>query len=307
MKPHPSSTSSSTSRRDEARLAWTLALPALGVIGLVALFPILWTLWESVHLHDLRMPWLGRPFVGAANYVEAFSDGRLWSALAHTVMFVAVTVSLELAFGLVLALALERGFRGRELVRTAILLPWAIPTAVVALIWRFIFESPSGLASELMARIGVVPPTWFADAAAAWIPLVLADVWKTTPFVALLLLAGLLNIDRSVYEAADVDGASPGRQLVEITLPLLRPALLVALLFRVLDAFRVFDLVYVMTGGGPGTASEPIALYAFSTLLQHLRFGYGSALSIIIFGVAFAFALVSIRVFGATVDQDRAE
>ena len=152
----------------------------------------------------------------------------------------------------------------------------------------------------------MTPPTWFADAFAAWIPLVLADVWKTTPFVALLLLAGLQNIDRSVYEAAEVDGAGPWRQFVEITLPLLRPALLVALLFRTLDAFRVFDVVYVMTGGGPGTATEPIALYAFSTLLQHLRFGLGSALSVIIFVVAFVFALASIRVFGANALQDRA-
>jgi multiple sugar transport system permease protein len=291
--------------KDEARLAWALALPALGIIGLVALFPILWTMWESVHLHDLRMPWLGRPFIGAANYVEALEDARLWSALAHTVVFVAVTVSLELLAGLMLALALARRFRGRELVRTAILLPWAIPTAVVALIWRFMFESPAGLASELFVRFGAAPPTWFADAVAAWIPLVLADVWKTTPFVALLLLAGVQNIDKSLYEAAEIDGAGPWRQFVEITLPLLKPALLVTLLFRALDAFRVFDVIYVMTGGGPGTATEPIALYAFSTLLQHLRFGYGSALSVLIFLVAFGFALASIRLFGATAIEDR--
>jgi multiple sugar transport system permease protein len=296
--------SASSWRRDEARLAWVLALPALGIIALVALFPILWTIWESLHLHDLQMPWLGRPFVGAANYVEALSDERLWRALAHTASFVAMSVSLELAVGLVLAVALEKGFRARELVRTAILLPWAIPTAVVALVWRFMFESPAGLATALLTQLGVTPPTWFADAVAAWIPLVLADVWKTTPFVALLLLAGLQNIDRSVYEAAEVDGAGPWRQFVEITLPLLRPALLVALLFRTLDAFRVFDVVYVMTGGGPGTATEPIALYAFSTLLQHLRFGLGSALSVIIFAVAFVFALVSIRSFGASALQD---
>ena len=144
------------------------------------------------------MPWLGRPFVGAANYVEALADPRFWSALAHTAVFVAVTVTLELAAGLVLALALDRVFRARELVRTAVLLPWAIPTVVAALVWRFMFESPAGLASAMVARLGVAPPTWFADAVAAWIPLVLADVWKTTPFVALLLLAGLQNIDRSV-------------------------------------------------------------------------------------------------------------
>lgn len=292
-------------RRGEARLGWALALPALGVIGLVALFPILWTIWESLHLHDLHMPWLGRRFVGAANYVEALADPRFWSALAHTAVFVAVTVTLELGAGLVLALALDRVSRARELVRTAILLPWAIPTVVAALVWRFIFESPAGLANAVLAQLGAAPPTWFADPVAAWVPLVLADVWKATPFVALLLLAGLQNIDRSLYEAAEVDGAGPWRQFIEVTLPLLRPALLVAFLFRALDAFRVFDVVYVMTGGGPGTATEPIALYTFSTLLQNLRFGFGSALSVIIFVVAFLFALASIRVLGGSAFQDR--
>jgi multiple sugar transport system permease protein len=306
MKDPRQSPAPASSRQGETRLAWALALPALGVIGLVAFFPIIWTFWESLHLHDLRMPWLGRPFVGAANYIEALGDPRFWSAAAHTAVFVAATVTLELAAGLLLALALHRVFRARGLVRTAVLLPWAIPTVVAALVWRFMFESPAGLASATLARLGVAPPTWFADAVAAWIPLILADVWKTTPFVALLLLAGLQNIDRSVYEAAEVDGAGPLRQFIEVTLPLIRPALMVALLFRTLDAFRVFDVVYVMTGGGPGTATEPIALYTFKTLFQNLRFGFGSALSVIIFVVAFVFALASIRLFGGDAFRDRA-
>ena len=284
--------------RDEARLGLALALPALSTIALVAVFPILWTFWESLHLHDLRMPWLGRPFVGAANYAEAFADPRFRSALVHTGVFATAAVTLELGAGLLVALALERVSRGRGMVRTAVLLPWAIPTVVAALIWRFMFESPAGLASAALARLGATPPTWFADRLAAWVPLVLTDVWKTTPFVALLLLAGLQNIDKALYEAADVDGAGRWRQFTEITLPLLRPPLLVAFLFRAPDAFRVFDVVYVMTGGGPGTATEPVALYTFTTLLQNLRFGYGSALSVIVFVVAFLFALAVIRVLG---------
>jgi ABC-type sugar transport system permease subunit len=292
-------------RQSEARLGWALAAPALGVIGLVAVFPILWTFWESLHLHDLRMPWLGRPFVGAANYVEAMTDQRFWSALAHTAGFVGATVTLEMSAGLLLALTLDGVTRARALVRTAVLLPWAIPTVVAALTWRFIFESPAGLASVVSMRVGLTPPTWFADALAAWIPLVLADAWKTTPFVALLLLAGLQNIDRSLYEAAEMDGAGPCRQFVEVTLPQLRPALLVSVLFRTLDAFRVFDVVYVMTGGGPGSATEPLAVYTFAVTLQNLRFGFGSALSMIIFAVAFFFALASIRLFGGSVFQDR--
>jgi ABC-type sugar transport system permease subunit len=285
-------------RDDEARLGWALALPALVVIGVVALFPILWTCWESLHLHDLRMPWLGRPFVWAANYQEALQDPRFWGALGHTLFFTGASVGLELTGGLALAMALERVSRGRGFVRTAVLLPWAVPTVVAALVWRFMFESPAGLASQAITTLGATPPTWLADARAAWVPVVLADVWKTTPFVALLLLAGLQSIDRLLYEAAEMDGAGSWRQFTDITLPLIRPTLLVAFLFRALDAFRVFDVVYVMTGGGPGSATEPIAVYAFATLLQNLRFGFGSALSVIIAVIAFAFALISIRLFG---------
>jgi ABC-type sugar transport system permease subunit len=289
----------------DARLAWTLTLPALAIIAAFGFLPIAWTFWESLHLHDLRMPWRGRPFVGAANYLEIAAAPRFWSALGHTGIFVAATLVIELAAGLVLAMALDRVTRARGLVRTAVLLPWAVPTVVVALIWRFMFESPGGLASTLAGGFRFAPETWFADPIAAWIPLVLADAWKTTPFVAILLLAGLQQIDRSLYEAAEVDGAGGWRQFRHITLPLVTPALLVAALFRSLDAFRVFDLVYVMTGGGPGTATEPIALYTFATLLQNLQFGLGAALSMIVFAMAFIVALAAIRVFGGSAFLER--
>jgi ABC-type sugar transport system permease subunit len=292
-------------QRHETRLAWLLVLPAFATIGLVVLFPILWTVSESLHLHDLRMPWLGRPFIGGANYVEALADARFWSALGHTGAFVALTVSAEMTAGLGLALLMDHGSRARGLVRTAVLLPWAIPTVVAALVWRFIFESPGGLASVVLEGITGTSPTWFADAVAAWVPLVLGDVWKTTPFVALLLLAALQRVDRSLYEAAAVDGAGGWRQFLDITLPQLKSALMVAVLFRALDAFRVFDVVYVMTGGGPGTATESIALYTFRMTLQNLRFGFGSALSVIIFVVAFLVALAAIRLFGRDVVSER--
>jgi ABC-type sugar transport system permease subunit len=287
--------------RREARLAWGLVLPAVVTIVGIALFPLAWTAWESVHLHDLRMPWLGRPFVGIANYVEAFQDPRFLGALAHTAFFAALSVSLELTLGLVLALAMNRMFRGRGLVRVAVLLPWAIPTVVAGLVWRFMFEGRAGIVNTLLVRLDVLsePLVWFIQAGTAWVPVILADVWKTTPFVALLLLAGLQNIDATLYEAARIDGASAWRQLRHITLPLLKPALLVALIFRTLDAFRVFDLIYALTGGGPGTATEPIALYTFNTLLQNLRFGYGSALSLIVFVLTFGLALLYIRLLGA--------
>lgn len=292
---------------DEARLAWAFVAPALACIALIAVFPLAWTLWESLHDHDLRLPWTGRPFVGLQNYIEALADPRVQAAVGHTAIFAAGAVTLELACGLVLALALNRAYRGRGLVRAAVLIPWAIPTVVAALVWNFMFQ-PAGITNELLRAVGLIdePLVWFNRAITAWVPVILSDVWKTTPFVALLLLAGLQNIDDALWEAGRVDGASSWQQFWRITLPLLTPTIAVALLFRVLDAFRVFDLIYVMTGGGPGTSTEPIALFTFNTLLQHLRFGYGSALSILIFVGAFGLAAIFIRFTGADLVRGRA-
>jgi ABC-type sugar transport system permease subunit len=284
----------------DRRLAWAFVSPAVGVIALIAIFPLAWTVWNSLHLQDLRMPWLGHPFVGLDNYVELVRDPRFWSSLGHTAFFTAATVSLELLFGLGLALAMNTAFRGRGAVRSTSLLPWAIPTVVAALLWRFMFDSQAGIANALLVAIGVLerPMVWFIEASTAWIPVILSDVWKTTPFVAILLLAGLQNIDRSLYEAAEVDGASAWWRLWHITIPLLKPTIFVALIFRTLDAFRVFDLLYALTGGGPGTATEPIALYTHTIILQHLRFGYGAALSVVVFIITFALALIYIRGLG---------
>jgi ABC-type sugar transport system permease subunit len=274
-------------RNRDASLAWLLLAPALVLLTAVAVGPLLVTIWEAFHLHDLRMPWLGRPFVGLGNYRTAMMDARLHEAVLHTVGFAVASVSLELVLGMALALALDALSRGRAAARIIVLLPWALPTVVAALVWRFMFDS-QGIAS-------VVYQDWLSRPYSAWVPIVLGDVWKSTPFVALLLLAGLQGIDSSLYEAARMDGASRWRRFTHITLPLLRPAIVVALVFRTLDAFRVFDLVYVLTGGGPGTATEVISLYAFTALLQDLRFGYGSALSVITFALTFALALAYVR------------
>jgi len=291
--PGASTTIDTENRRLARRLLW----PALGVIAAIVGFPLAWMLWESLHLDELRMPWLGRPFVGLANYRDAVADARFRAAIAHTLLFGGVSVTLELLIGFVLALVMHHAARGRTALRVIVLLPWAIPTAASALVWRFLFDSQAGLVNEILiaAHLLAVPKVWLVDPMLAWVPIIAADVWKTTPFVALLLLAGLQNIDQSLYDAARVDGASPWRELFEITLPLLRPAIVVALAFRALDAFRVFDLIYVLTGGGPGTATESISLYTFSALLQKLRFGYASALSVVVFAGTFVLGLIYIR------------
>jgi ABC-type sugar transport system permease subunit len=266
--------------------------------------PLAWTFWDSLHLHDLRVPGSGHPFIGLANYREAFGDERFAGAAVRTAFFVAVSVGLELVLGTALALTLHRAYRGRGVVRTVALLPWAIPTIVTAIMWRFLFEGSGAPVNQLLAAIGASGEvSWFAGARTAWIPLLLADVWKTTPFVAIIVLGGLTGIPRELAESAWIDGAGRTNTLVHVTLPLLRPALLVALLFRSLDALRVFDLVYVLTSGGPGDATEPVALYTFQILLQNLRFGYGAALSVLIFATSFAISVLWIRALGRDVQE----
>jgi ABC-type sugar transport system permease subunit len=253
------------------------------------------------------LPWLGQPFIGLDNFREAANDPRLGAAVLHTVTFAAVSVPIELALGLALALVMHGAVRARGLVRVTALLPWAIPTVVGALVWRFLSDARSGVVTEAMRALGLVGASfdWLVHPLAAWVPITAADVWRTTPFVAILLLAGLQTIDPALHEAARMDGAGPIRRFTSITLPLLRPAIAVAGAFRMLDALRVFDLVYVLTGGGPGNATEPIALYAFTVLTEHLRFGYGSALSVIVFLVTFAVALVWVRLLGRSLIGER--
>lgn len=279
---------SGESARREARLAWLLCGPAVATIAAVALFPLLYTLWESLHLHDLRMPWRGRPFVGLGNYAEALGDARLAAAFAKTLGFALISVALELLLGLGLALLLHGRFIGRSAARAVSLLPWALPTVVAALLWKFAFEAGSGSSERV----------WLGDPLLAWVPILLADVWKATPFVALIVLSGLAAIDPRLYDAARVDGAGRLACFVHITLPGLRPALLTVFLFRMLDALRIFDLIYVLSGGGPGTATEPLALYTFQTLLQNLRFGYGAALSMLVFATTALFAFFYLRRVG---------
>jgi multiple sugar transport system permease protein len=220
------------------------------------------------------------------------------------VAFAAVSVPVELAAGIAIALIMQHAARTRALVRVVALLPWAIPTVVAALVWRFMFDAQGGIVTAVLARASLLPRgfDWFVHPVLAWVPIVLADAWKTTAFVAVLLLAALQNIDRSLYEAAQVDGAGAVRQFRTITLPLLGPALLVAATFRTLDALRLFDLAYVLTGGGPGTATEPMSLYAFTALMQRLRFGYGSALAICVFALTLAVALACARLLGRDAD-----
>ncbi|MFQ5896435.1 MAG: carbohydrate ABC transporter permease, partial [Nitrospinota bacterium] len=248
----------------ERKAGWLLVIPAFAFIAIFALYPVGRTLWLSFHRHILVLPELGESFVGLANYRRLLQDPSALDSLAFTVGFVLLSTLLELLLGLGVALVLHRQFRGRGWVRAAALVPWALPTVVASQMWRFMLNDQYGLVNRLLFGTDVAAyPAWLADPWGARAAILVADVWKTTPFAAILLLAGLQTIPEELYEAASVDGAGPWKRFFSVTLPMLRPALLVALLFRTIDAFRVFDLVFVMTQGGPGGATSVLQFYGY--------------------------------------------
>jgi trehalose/maltose transport system permease protein len=260
----------------QARTAWLLVSPLLVVLVLVALWPLARTVWFS--FTDASLLDLGAAgFVGFDNFARLIVDPDWWRSVANTLFFTAVSVTLEVCLGFAIALALNARFRGRGVVRAAMLVPWAIPTVVSAKMWAWMFHDVYGVVNELLLRLGLIaaPIAWTASPDLSMAVLIVVDVWKTTPFVALLLLAGLQLLPEDCYEAARVDGVPPVTQFFWITLPLMKPALVIAAIFRALDALRIFDLVYVLTAGSRETMS--MAVYARQQLIDFQDFGMGSA------------------------------
>ncbi len=298
------------------RLAWetrerifaaALLAPTVVFVTLFAFFPILDSVWLSLHQSILGLAALGQTFVGLENYRSLAIDPVARTALWNTLLFVGVSTGLELLAGLGIALVIHRRFRGRGLTRAAVLVPWAIPTVVSSQMWRFIFNDQYGLANYLIYGGEVARyRAWLADPGFSFAAVVLADVWKTSSFAGLLILAGLQTIPDDLHEAARIDGASAWQRFFRITLPLLRPALLVALLLRIMDAFRVFDLVFVMTQGGPADATNVLQFYGYKKMFAEGFVGYGSAISVLVFTVSLAVALVSIRIVGTRLFRERA-
>lgn len=222
-------------------------------------------------------------YIGFENFATVFKDDRVRHALFVTLVFTVVSVGFELVLGLGLALIMNQAIRGKGLIRTLSLIPWAIPTSVAALIWAYMYNGSNGIVAVLLEKANIIGDSTdiLLSGSGALAAVIFADVWKTTPYMALLLLAGLQVIPNSLYESSALDGANKIQQFFSITLPLLKPSILVALLFRTLDAFRVFDLIYVLTGGGPGGQTESISIYAYKTMFAQTRFGYGSAVVIL--------------------------
>lgn len=290
-----------TGSATEARIGWTMVIPALLFIGTLSLYPALQSLLLSFHRIFLGLPALGKPFVGLENYAQLVQDPVARQAFAVTFGFVIFSTALELLFGLGIALVIHEQFKGRGWVRAAVLIPWAIPTVVASQMWRFIFNDQYGLANLVLFgdRISAYVP-WLAYPEFAFAAIVLADVWKTASFAGLLILAGLQVIPDDVYEAARIDGASAWQRFRHITLPLLKPALLTALLFRTIDAFRVFDLVFVMTQGGPGDSTQVIQFYGYKTLFTEGQVGYGTAISFSVFLTMLFLSFFYVRTVGST-------
>jgi multiple sugar transport system permease protein len=277
----------------ERRLGWMLCAPAVVAMLLVTAYPIGYAIVLSLQENDLRFPGEGG-FVGLDNYVSVLTSGLWWTALGNTAFIAIVSLAIELVLGMALAMVMHRAIFGRGAVRTSVLVPYGIVTVVAAFAWFYAFDPASGFVNHLP----FVPDdeAWFGDRWSAMAVIIAAEVWKTTPFMALLLLAGLTTIDEQLYEAARVDGANAWQRFWRITLPLMRPALLVALLFRTLDAFRIFDSIFVMTRGAQDT--ESISIVGYNQLISRLNLGLGSAVSVLIFLVVLLIALFFVRGLG---------
>jgi multiple sugar transport system permease protein len=286
--------------RSERRLGWLLCAPAVAAMLLVTAYPIGYAIVLSLQDLDLRFPEEGG-FAGLDNYSAVLSSNLWWQDLFNTVFIMVISVAIELALGMVIALVMYRAIFGRGIVRTAVLIPYGIVTVVAAFSWFYAFGPDTGWINEL--PLIADDKAWFGDRFSSFAAIITAEVWKTTPFMALLLLAGLTTIDDGLYEAAKVDGANAVQRFFRITLPLMKPAILVALLFRTLDAFRVFDTIFIMTRGAQDT--ESVSILGFNQLISRLNLGLGSAVSVLIFICVLIIAFLFVRGFGVRMAEGR--
>jgi trehalose/maltose transport system permease protein len=277
--------------RQRVRSAWLFLAPMLIVLALVAGWPLLRTIWfgfTDANLSSLD----SAEFVGFLNYQYLLTDPDWWNAVYNTFVFATISVTIETILGLGIALALDAHFRGRGLLRAAVLIPWAIPTVVSAQMWGWMFHDVFGVINAMLQGLGIIsePIAWTASPDTALAAVIIVDVWKTTPFMALLILAGLQMLPNECYESAKVDGVHPIKVFFKITLPLLKPALMVAIIFRILDALRIFDLIYVMSGNNKDTMS--MSVYARQQLVDFQDVGYGSAAATCLFLIIAIFTVI---------------
>ena len=286
--------------RAERRLGWMLCAPAVIVMLLVTAWPIINAFILSLQRADLRFPDANQ-FIGFDNYGTVLSSSLWWEDVLHTLLITVVSVGIELVLGMLLALVMHRAIFGRGTVRTSILIPYGIVTVVAAFSWRYAWSLDSGWIPNLLG----IETDPLSQSGWSYVAIIITEVWKTTPFMALLLLAGLALVPDELHEAAKVDGASAVQRFFRITLPLIKPAILVALLFRTLDAFRIFDSVFILTAGQNNT--ETVSILGYNQLLNRLNLGLGSTISVLIFVMVAIIAFLFIRGFGTSLAQQRGD
>jgi len=280
----------SEGKRAERKLGWLLCAPAAIIMLAVTAWPIIYSIYLSLQRYDLKFP-DRQEFVGLDNYITVLSSPYWWSAVWVTVVMTVVSVVIELVLGMALALVMHRTLVGRGIVRTSTLIPYGIVTVVAAFSWRYAWTPGTGYLSELLGSEPVL-----TEKIPALAVVILAEVWKTTPFMALLLMAGLALVPDDLLKAAALDGASGWQRFTKVILPLMKPAILVALLFRTLDAFRIFDNLFVLTGGSQGTSS--VSMLTYNNLIKGLNLGIGSTMSVLIFIAVAIIAFIFIKLFG---------
>jgi multiple sugar transport system permease protein len=290
----------SSRTRSERRLGWLLCAPAVFAMLLVTAYPIGYAIVLSLQHLDLRFP-EADSFAGLSNYETVLTSSLWWEDIFNTLFVTVISVSIELVLGMAIALVMYRAIFGRGAIRVAVLIPYGIVTVVAAFAWQFAFLPDTGFVNQL--PLIADDKAWFGDRFSAFAVIIMAEVWKTTPFMALLLLAGLTTIDDGLYEAAKVDGANAWQRFRKITLPLMKPAILVALLFRTLDGFRIFDTIFIMTRGAQDT--ESVSILGYNQLIGRLNLGLGSAVSVLIFICVLIIAFVFVRVLGVRMAEGR--
>lgn len=290
----------SSRTRSERKLAWMLCAPAVVVMLAVTAYPIIYAFVLSLQKLDLRFP-EQTEFIGLSNYGTVLSSELWWLDVFNTLIIMVISVGIELVLGMIIALIMHRAIFGRGVVRTVVLIPYGIITVVAAFSWQFAFATETGFVNNLPFIAD--EKNWFGGHISSLAVIIMAEIWKTTPFMALLLLAGLVTIPNELYEAARVDGATAWQRFRKITLPLMKPAILVAVLFRTLEASRVFDSIFIMTRGAQNT--ESVSILGFNQLINRLNLGLGSAISVLIFIGVVLIAFLFIKGFGVKVEEGR--
>jgi multiple sugar transport system permease protein len=283
-------------RRGETRAALIFVLPLAAAIVLFVVVPVLGTFWTSLFRDVTYLP--GK-FIFLSNYRRLLADASFWRSLRFTLLFASACLPIEMALGMTFALILNERLPHRNLLRATVLIPWAVPTIVAARTWELIYNYGYGLANHIaqLLHLSDAPINWLGSPASAFFALVVADVWKTTPFVTIILLAGLQTIPEEVYEQAKVDGTAFHQRFLSITLPILKPVIAVALIFRSIDTIRILDLIYVVTDGGPGGSTTSLSLYGYKYFNEG-DFGYGSAIAVVVFLLAFLLSVSYLRAGG---------